>query len=65
MFEQRVVHHTLLSLASWMLYASLLAGHRLLGWRGTTAVRWSLIAFGFLVLAYFGSKFVIEVLLES
>lgn len=65
MFEQRVVHHTVLSLASWVLYAVLLAGHKLLGWRGTTAVRWTLIAFGLLVLGYFGSKFVIEVLLEG
>jgi len=65
MFEQRVVHHTVLSLASWVLYAVLLAGHRLLGWRGTTAVRWTLIAFSLLVLGYLGSKFVIEVLLEG
>ncbi len=65
MFEQRVVHHTVLALASWVLYAGLLAGHRLLGWRGTTAVRWTLIAFSLLLLGYFGSKFVIEVLLEG
>ena len=65
MFEQRVVHHTVLALASWVLYAALLAGHRLLGWRGTTAVRWTLIAFSLLLLGYLGSKFVIEVLLEG
>jgi len=65
MFEQRVVHHTVLALASWVLYAALLTGHRLLGWRGTTAVRWTLIAFTLLLLGYFGSKFVIEVLLEG
>jgi ABC-type uncharacterized transport system permease subunit len=65
MFQQRVVHHTVLALSSWVLYAILLAGHRLFGWRGTTAVRWTLIAFGLLVLGYFGSKFVIEILLES
>ncbi len=65
MFEQRVVHHTVLSLASWVLYAALLAGHRLLGWRGTTAVRWTLIAFSLLLLGYLGSKFVIEVLLQG
>ena len=65
MFEQRVVHHTILALASWVLYAGLLAGHRLLGWRGTTAVRWTLIAFSLLLLGYLGSKFVIEVLLEG
>lgn len=64
MFAQRVVHHTVLALASWGVYAVLLAGHHLLGWRGTTAVRWTLIAFALLVLGYFGSKFVIEVLLE-
>jgi len=64
MFEQRVVHHTILSLASWLLYAILLTGRHLFGWRGTTAVRWTLIAFSLLVLGYFGSKFVIEVLLE-
>jgi len=65
MFEQRVVHHTVLALASWVLYAVLLAGHRLFGWRGTTAVRWTLIAFTLLVLGYFGSKFVIEILLDA
>ena len=65
MFEQRVVHHTVLALASWVLYAALLAGHRVFGWRGTTAVRWTLIAFSLLLLGYLGSKFVIEVLLES
>ena len=65
MFEQRVVHHTVLALASWVLYAALLAGHRFFGWRGTTAVRWTLIAFSLLLLGYLGSKFVIEVLLEG
>jgi len=65
MFEQRVVHHTVLALASWVLYAGLLTGHRLFGWRGTTAVRWTLIAFSLLLLGYLGSKFVIEVLLEG
>ncbi|MEM8769154.1 MAG: cytochrome c biogenesis protein CcsA [Pseudomonadota bacterium] len=65
MFQQRVVHHTILAIVSWVLYAVLLAGHHLLGWRGTTAVRWTLIAFGVLVLGYFGSKFVIEILLPN
>jgi ABC-type uncharacterized transport system permease subunit len=65
MFEQRVVHHTFLAIASWVLYAGLLAGHSVFGWRGTTAVRWTLIAFTLLVLGYFGSKFVIEILLDG
>lgn len=65
MFAQRVAHHTVLSSLSWVLYATLLTGHKVLGWRGTTAVRWTLIAFLLLVLGYFGSKFVIEILLDA
>ncbi len=64
MFAQHVVHHTVLSIASWLGYAVLLVGHHVLGWRGTTAVRWVLIAFALLLLAYFGSKFVLEILLD-
>jgi ABC-type uncharacterized transport system permease subunit len=63
LFAQRVVHHTVLAIASWFVYATLLVGRQLLGWRGSTAVRWTLIAFSLLVLGYFGSKFVIEILL--
>ena len=63
LFAQRVVHHTVLAIASWFVYATLLIGRQLLGWRGSTAVRWTLIAFSLLVLGYFGSKFVIEILL--
>ena len=44
---------------------TLLVGHHALGWRGSTAIRWTLIAFALLVLGYFGSKFVIEVLLTE
>lgn len=64
MFAQRVVHHTVLSSAAWVMYTGLLVGHRLLGWRGTTAVRWTLIAFVLLLLGYFGSKFVLEIVLQ-
>ncbi len=63
MFSQRVVHHTVLALASWFVYGTLLFGHHLLGWRGTTAIRWTLLGFLLLLLGYFGSKFVIEILL--
>ena len=57
-------HHTVLSVASWVVYASLLAGHKKFGWRGVTTTRWSLVAFVLLALAYFGTKFVIELLLQ-
>jgi ABC-type uncharacterized transport system permease subunit len=65
MFAQHVAHHTVLSSLSWVVYATLLAGHKLFGWRGTTAVRWTLIAFALLLLGYFGSKFVLEILLQG
>ena len=57
-------HHTVLSVASWVVYSSLLAGHIKFGWRGVTTTRWSLVAFVLLALAYFGTKFVIEFLLQ-
>lgn len=63
MFAQNVVHHTVLAMASWVVYAVLLAGRRLFGWRSTTATSWTLIGFSLLVLGYFGSKFVLEILL--
>lgn len=65
MFAQRVVHHTVLAIASWLLYAGLLTGRHFFGWRSSTATSWTLIAFSLLILGYFGSKFVLEILLEN
>ncbi|MBH80578.1 MAG: cytochrome C biogenesis protein [Gammaproteobacteria bacterium] len=65
MFAQHVVHHTVLSSAAWIMYAVLLAGHYYAGWRGPRAVRWTLFAFALLVLGYFGSKFVLEIILQG
>ena len=65
MFAQHVVHHTVLALASWVLYATLLAGRHYFGWRSRTATYWTLIAFSLLVLGYFGSKFVLEIILNG
>jgi len=59
----RFSHHIVLSIIAWAVFAILLAGRRLYGWRGRTAVRWTLAGFSLLVLGYFGSKFVLEVLL--
>lgn len=64
MFAQQVVHHTVLACAAWLTYAVLLGGRQLYGWRGTTAVRWTLLAFALLLLGYFGSKFVLEIVLQ-
>ncbi len=63
MFAQQVVHHTVLSSTSWAIYVVLLVGRQAFGWRGTVTVRWTLSAFALLLLGYFGSKFVLEVLL--
>ena len=60
-----VVSHTVLATASWFIYVGLLVGHRVFGWRGTMAARWTLSAFGLLVIGYFGSRFVLEFVLGS
>ena len=57
-------HKTLFGLISWVVFGVLLLGHHYYGWRGHTAVRWTLSGFGFLVLAYLGSRFVLEVFLQ-
>ena len=63
MFDQRLVHHTVLTSMSWMVYVGFLTGHHLFGWRGVTGVLWNLAAFALLLLGYLGSKFVLEYLL--
>ena len=65
MFAQRVTHHTVLTTLSWCVYAGFLLGHHIFGWRGVSAVRWNLSAFGLLLLGYVGSKFVLEYLLQT
>lgn len=56
-------HKVLFTLISWGIYAALLGGRLKYGWRGRTAIRWTLSGFMVLVLAYIGSKFVLEILL--
>jgi len=64
MFAQHLVHKTALTIVSWGVFGILLWGRHHLGWRGRTALRWTLGGFGVLILAYFGSKFVLELLLD-
>ena len=59
----RFNHKTVFGILSWLIFAALLGGRQLYGWRGRTAVRWTLTGFLMLVLAYVGSKFVLEVVL--
>ena len=56
-------HKTLFAFASWAIFAALLVGRRVYGWRGRIALRWTLAGFMVLLLAYMGSRFVAEVLL--
>lgn len=59
-FAQHLIHKTVLSVVAWIIFAALLAGRHFAGWRGKTAVRWTLTGFAFLALAYFGTKIVLE-----
>lgn len=61
LFAQHLVHKTVLSFAAWIIFALLLTGHHIFGWRGAKAVRWTLGGCALLLLAYFGSKFALEV----
>lgn len=57
-------HKTVFAVISWLLFAALLAGRHFYGWRGRLAVRWTLSGFVALVLAYVGSKVVLELVLH-
>lgn len=63
-FAQHLMHKTVLSVLSWLAFGALLFGRWRHGWRGTRAVGWTLAAMVLLVLAFFGSKFVLELVLR-
>jgi len=60
---QRLLHKTVLSVLSWLVFGALLVGRWRYGWRGSKAVHWTLTAMALLLLAFFGSKFVLELIL--
>lgn len=62
MLEQKVAHHTVLSILAWLIFATLLWGRWRYGWRGRKVVKRTLLGFFILMLAYFGSKFVLEII---
>ena len=64
LFGQHLAHKTLLSIFSWLVFAVLLWGRWKRGWRGRVAVRMTLVGIALLLLSYFGSKLILEVLLE-
>ena len=63
-FAQHLAHKTVFTLGSWAVFALLLFGKHLWGWRGMVAVKWTLTGFLLLLLGFFGSKIVIELLLS-
>jgi ABC-type uncharacterized transport system permease subunit len=65
LFTQHLVHKTVLSMIGWVILATLLFGRYRFGWRGKVAIRWTLTAFAFLMLSYFGSKLVLEFILPA
>ena len=64
LFAQHLVHKATLSLVARGVFGVLLWGRWRFGWRGRTAIRWTLSGFVFLALAYFGSKLVLELVLQ-
>jgi ABC-type uncharacterized transport system permease subunit len=63
-FAQHLIYKTTLSLVAWVIFAALVVGRKIFGWRGKQAILATQVGFGVLLIAYFGSKFVIERLIS-
>lgn len=64
MRAQHLAHKMFFSLVALAVYAVLLWGRHQRGWRGKQAIHWTLGGFAALMLAYFGTKFVLEFVLH-
>jgi len=64
LFGQHLAHKTVLSIGAWLVFGVLLYGRWRHGWRGARAVNLTLIGMAVLVLAFFGSKAVLELILH-
>ena len=64
LFAQHLVHKTVLSLIALLIFGILLAGRHFAGWRGKRAIYLYLGGFLTLFLAYFGSRYILEVVLH-
>lgn len=60
LLAQHLAQKTVLSFLAWFMFGLLLWGRHRYGWRGRTAVRWVLVGYVLLVIAYFGSKLLVE-----
>lgn len=63
LLAQHLTHKTVLSIIAWLVFAVLLWGRWQFGWRGRSAIRWTLSGFMVLALAYFGDKLILELIL--
>jgi ABC-type uncharacterized transport system permease subunit len=59
-FGQHLTAKTLLSIIAWSVFTGLIIGHKIFGWRGKHATIATQIGFVVLVIAYFGTKLVLE-----
>ncbi|KTF13413.1 inner membrane protein YpjD [Pseudoalteromonas sp. H105] len=65
MFDSEFIHKTILSLVAWAIFAIVTVGHIVKGWRGKPIVLAIMTAAFVLTLAYFGSRFIQEVILNK
>ncbi len=65
MWAQHVVHKVVFGAISWLVIGVLLARHYHQGFRGRQAAIWLLSGFICLVLSYFGSAFVLQMILHK
>ena len=61
---QHLAHKTVLSSTAWVIFALLIWGRWHYGWRGRTLILWNLGGFFTLMLSYFGTKLVLEFILQ-
>lgn len=65
LLEQHLSHKTFFSLASWIVFVIILWNYFRRHWHGGAIVKYTLWGLGLLITAYFGTKFVLEFLLNS
>ncbi|WP_162063473.1 inner membrane protein YpjD [Vibrio taketomensis] len=64
MFAQGKAHKGILSFIAWIIYSILIWGHYQKGWRGKKVTWFAIAGATLLTLAYFGSRFVREIILN-
>jgi ABC-type uncharacterized transport system permease subunit len=61
---QHLLHTTILTVIAWLIFGALLWGRWRYGWRGRSAVNLTLLGMAVLVLAFFGTKAALELVLH-